>query len=93
MEKTIEQMVEERQLLRAEINRIINLFPQVDNIEDENNEKEIVKAGFKDKKDYIFIKTIKAKFDKLKQYVEASENLNPRNYILIQLLKERNIDV
>ena len=84
--------------MKAEIDRIINLYNKLDEIEIENT-KTITDAGFKDQDDYDFIKSINETFDNFMQYIEEWDGLEERKptilrtFVLIKLLKKENIDV
>ncbi len=84
--------------MKEEINRIINLFPCIDEVELEVN-SEVQKIGFQDIKDYTFIKSVREKFNNFMQYVEEWDGLEERRstiqrtFILVQLLRRDRIDV
>lgn len=83
-------MVEKREQFKAETDRIINLLPQVNNVEIDS-EKEIIEAGFIDKEDYNFIKLIKEHIDMhIAELDNSQESIERQRSIVKQhLLKAR----
>lgn len=85
--------------MKEEIERIINLFSSVDDIEIENDIEEIKNTGFIDKNDYLLIKSIKNKFDTFMQYVQDWDGLEERKQtikrtiVAINLLRNNGTNV
>ena len=83
-------------MMNQEIDRIINLFTHIDEVEIVDN-IEVQSVGFKDIEDYTFIKFVQEKFNNFMQYVEEWDNLEDRiptiqrTFVLVQLLKRDDV--
>ncbi|MBQ6515566.1 hypothetical protein IJI31_00130 [bacterium] len=86
-------------MYKEEINRILELFSHLDEVDIENDIEQITNAGFKDINDYNFINYIYTCCNTFIKYVPKQENLEEKipliqkDIILIKLLKRDNIDI
>lgn len=71
---------------KEEINRIDDLLPKVNDIENEEDINEITEAGFKDITDFRFIKAINKGLDTFLTNVQDWEGLDERKPIITKTI-------